>query len=104
MKRIMYIEDKSGALSSMSRIGWVEISRSARSYTYAGKRFLKTKSGYKYNCIEEGTGARYWISGPKRRGGDTLYGGVVDIDDDVRVEYWTEIRGQPGSLHLKQTK
>ncbi|MEO6277610.1 1-deoxy-D-xylulose-5-phosphate synthase [Roseateles sp.] len=102
MKRIMYIEDKSAGLDGHGRIGWVEMSRSARSYTYAGRRFLKTKSGYKYNCFEEGTGARYWISGPKRRGGDKLYGGAVEIDEDARLAYWTEIRGRPESTHLTQ--
>lgn len=90
MKRIMYIECKSAELNGPGRIGWVEVSRSTRSYVYAGKRFLKTKSGYKYNCIEEGTGEQYWISGPKKRGGDKLYGGLIEIDDDARVEYWTK--------------
>lgn len=104
MKRIMYIENKSGGLGGSGRIGWVEMSRSTRSYTYAGKRFLKTKSGYKYNCIEEETGARYWISGPKRKGGDTMYGGIIDIDDDARLEYWAKVRGQPECIHLKQTR
>jgi hypothetical protein len=37
----------------------------------------------------------YWISGCKKRGGDTLYGGVIEIDEDVREAYWTEIRGMP---------
>ncbi len=103
MKRIMYIENKAGGLSGAGRIGWVEMSRSTRSYTYAGKRFLKTKSGYKYNCIEEESGARYWISGPKKKGGDTMYGGIIEIDDDARREYWTAVRGQPECIHLKQT-
>ena len=98
----MYIECKSDGLSGPGRIGWVEVSRSTRSYVYAGKRFLKTKSGYKYNCIEEETGERYWISGAKKRGGDALYGGVVEIDEDARVEYWTQIRGQPESVNKRQ--
>ena len=42
------------------------------------------------------TGERYWISGCKKRGDDRLYGGVTPIDEDVREEYWTTIRGQPG--------
>lgn len=104
MKRIMYIESKSDGLNGHGRIGWVEMSRTTRSYIYDGKRFLKTKSGYKYNCVEENTGAHYWISGPKKNGGDKLSGGVIDIDDDARIEYWTKIRGQPESVHLKQTK
>jgi hypothetical protein len=57
MKRIMYIECKDGRLDGAARIGWVEISRTARSYVYNGRRFNKTKSGYKYNCIEEQTGS-----------------------------------------------
>jgi hypothetical protein len=103
VKRIMYIERKDGKLDSPGRIGWVELSRTARSYVYNGKRFNKTKSGYKYNCVEEQTGVNYWISGPKKRGGDRLYGGVVEIDEDARVEYWTKIRRSPESAHLKQT-
>jgi hypothetical protein len=103
MKRIMYIENKAAGLDGPGRIGWVEMSRSTRSYVYGGKRFLKTRSGYKYNCLEAETGEAYWISGPKKKGGDKLYGGVVQIDADARVEYWTTIRGQPESAHLTQT-
>jgi hypothetical protein len=99
----MYIECKNGGVDGPGRIGWVEISRTARSYAYNGKRFNKTRSGFKYNCIEEGTGITYWISGPKKRGGDKLYGGVVEIDEDARVEYWTKIRSQPESVDLKKT-
>lgn len=104
MRRIMYIENKAGGLSGPGRIGWVELSRSARSYVYGGQRFLKTKSGYKYNCVEEASGAHYWISGPKKQGGDALHGGVAEIDEDARAEYWTKIRGRPESTHLKQTR
>ena len=103
MKRIMYIECKGDGLDGSGRIGWIELSRTARSYVYQGRRFNKTKSGYKYNCIEEETGIAYWISGPKKRGGDRLYGGIVEIDEDARVEYWTKIRGLPESVDLKQT-
>ena len=103
MKRIMYIECKDGGVDGSGRIGWVELSRTTRSYLCNGRRFVKTKSGYKYNCIEEETGVTYWISGPKKRGGDRLYGGVVKIDEDARVEYWTKIRCLPGSVDLKQT-
>jgi hypothetical protein len=104
MKRIMYIESKGGGLDGPGRIGWVEMSRTTRSYIYAGRRFLKTKSGYKYNCIEEECGAPYWISGPKKRGGDKLYGGVVEIDEDARVEYWIKIRGSPESIDRTTTQ
>jgi hypothetical protein len=46
------------------------------------------------------TGERYWISGPKKDGTDRLYGGVVEIDEDARVDYWTEIRGAGHLSHL----
>ena len=35
MKRIMYIECKDGKLEGPGRIGWVELSRTARSYVYS---------------------------------------------------------------------
>lgn len=53
----MYVEDKSGGLDGAGRIGWVEMSRTRRSYVYAGRRLLKTGSGYKYNCVDEETPA-----------------------------------------------
>ena len=94
--RIMYIEDNSGGLEGAARIGLVTFSKSGRSLTYAGREFGRTKDGFKANYRDTETGELYWISGPKARGGDRLYGGnCVEIDDDVRVDYWTEIRGQP---------
>ena len=52
-------------------------------------------AGFKANYRETKSGDQYWISGPRRDGLDRLYGKsalVVEIDDDVREEYWTEIR------------
>jgi hypothetical protein len=53
--------------------------------------------GFKANYYDVETGAHFWISGPKRNGGDALYGGStpVEIDEDVREEYWRVIRRQP---------
>ena len=99
MRLIMYIECKSEGLAGPGRIGWVELSKSKRSYHYGGKT-LKKCVGYKYNCIDVETRENYWVSGPKRDGSDRLYGGVVEIDDDVRVEYWTTIRKKPGCSHM----
>ena len=44
------------------------------------------------------TGEKYWISGPRKDGTDRLYKSdwPVEIDEDVREEYWTEIRKRPG--------
>jgi hypothetical protein len=95
MRRVMYVEDKSGDLDGEGRIGWVELSRSRRSFRYAGRELLKLKSGYKYNCVDVETGKHFWVSGPRKDGADKLYGGIVHIDDDARVEYWTKVRDRP---------
>ena len=94
MKRIMYIERKDGELDGPGRIGWVELTRSRRAYRYQGKLLHKVV-GYKFNCVEDGTGEEYWVSGPKKNGEDKLYGGVVHIDEDAREEYWLKIRALP---------
>jgi hypothetical protein len=100
--RIMYIERKAGALTGAARIGRVTFSKTGRTLYYRGQTFQSLKgAGFKsnYYCVE--TGEDYWISGPKRRGGDALYGGStpIEIDEDVREEYWRDIRGQPERVH-----
>ena len=102
MRRIMYIENKSGRLDGDGRIGWVELSRTGRTLNYQGRHLVKTGSGYKYNCVDEETGDRYWVSGPRKDGADKLYGGLVQIDEDARVEYWTSIREQPALVALTE--
>ncbi|MES2638696.1 MAG: 1-deoxy-D-xylulose-5-phosphate synthase [Myxococcota bacterium] len=95
MRRIMYIEEKGG--EGEPRIGWVEMTRTSRSYRYGGHLFTKVSDGYKYNCVNE-AGETCWISGPQRDGTDTLYGAVVAIDEDAREAYWRDIRARPGCM------
>ena len=100
--RIMYIECKAGGLTGDARIGRVTFSKTGRTLYYRGQTFQSLKgAGFKsnYYCVE--TGEDYWISGPKRRGGDTLYGGStpIEIDEDVREAYWCDIRRQPKRVH-----
>jgi len=93
----MYIEDKGGGLAGSARIGRVTFSKTGRTIYYRGKSFQSLKgAGFKANYYDVETGGHYWISGPKRNGGDALYGGdaLIEIDDDVREEYWRDIRGQ----------
>ena len=49
------------------------------------------------------TGEDYWISGCRQDGVDRLYGErlPVEIDEDVREEYWTQIRKKPENKHRK---
>lgn len=104
--RIMYIECKAGGLTGVGRIGRVSYSKTGASLYYAGKTFRSLKgSGFKANYSELETGEEYWISGPKRNGQDALYGRRVpaDIDEDVREEYWTQIRRQPECIAKRTT-
>lgn len=49
----------------------------------------------KSNYFETESGERCWISGCRKDGLDALYSTDVEIDDDVKEEYWLEIRGMP---------
>lgn len=97
--RIMYIENKADGLSGPARIGRVFFSKTGRTLYYDGKAFqsLKGSGGLKSNYYDLKTGEEYWISGPRSDGADRLYGEAkpVEIDDDVRQEYWIGIRGEP---------
>ena len=59
--------------------------------------------GFKTNYYEVESGEEYWISGCKKDGCDRLYGErlPIYIDEDVRVEYWTEIRNLPNLIDSK---
>ena len=92
----MYIERKAGKLEGDARIGRVTYSKTGRSVYYGGKSY-RMAEGFKSNFVEDDSREDYWISGPRRDGADRLYGGglPVEIDEDVREEYWTEIRKKP---------
>ena len=99
--RIMYIENKSGGLSGPARIGRVRFSRSGQSLHYRGKTFSTLKGhGFKSNYFETESGEHYWISGCRKDGMDALYSTEVEIDDDVREEYWVDIRGMPENKNI----
>jgi hypothetical protein len=100
--RIMYIECKAKGLTGPARIGRVSFSKTGKTLYYGAKTFQSLKGmGFKSNYVEIESGEEYWISGCKRDGTDRLYAErvPVEIDDDVREEYWTEIRGQPECRH-----
>lgn len=50
----------------------------------------------------EENGDLYCVSGPRKGGADKLYGGVVQIDEDARVEDWTKIRGEPSLVTMTE--
>lgn len=99
--RIMYIERKADGLTGPARIGRVSFSKTGRTLYYAGRSFQSLKgAGFKSNYYDVESGEEYWISGPRRDGLDRLYGErvPVEIDEDVRAEYWREIRRRPARV------
>ena len=115
--RIMYIEcqpqhgrteqnvsRKAGRLIGDARIGRVTFSRTGCTLYYRDQRFQSLKgAGFKSNYFDVETGENYWISGPKRDGSDRLYGEriPVEIDEDAREEYWTDLRRLPENTNAK---
>ena len=94
----MYIESKASGLTGPARIGRVTFSKTGKTIYYQRRTFQSLKGrGFKSNYYDVETGERYWISGPHKDGADRLYGGreSVEIDPDVRREYWRDIRGLP---------
>jgi hypothetical protein len=94
--RIMYVESKAGGLVGPARIGRVKFSKTGATLSYLGRSFQSLKGcGFKSNYFDVETGDRYWISGPKKNGRDSLYAThvVPEVDADVHDEYWTTIRG-----------
>jgi|LakMenE18May11ns_1017448.scaffolds.fasta_scaffold9935386_3 hypothetical protein len=97
---VMYIEEKPG-LAGHARIGRVRFSHSRRTVYYCGRKLQSLNgSGYKANYFNVETGLEYWISGCKKNGNDTLYPGIIEIDEDAREEYWLQIRNKPENVHL----
>ncbi len=94
--RIMYIEAKGDGLVGPARIGRVTFSKSGQSVHYKGRTFQTLGGrGFKANYFDVETTDEYWISGCKKDGTDALYSTTVEIDEDVRCEYWSEIRNRP---------
>jgi hypothetical protein len=99
----MYIESKAEGIVGPARIGRVTFSKTGKSVYYGGRRFHHVQ-GFKANYADSETRERYWISGCKKDGIDALYSTTVDIDDDVRIEYWTSVRNMPEMKEVKSFK
>lgn len=74
-----------------------------KSIHYDGKTF-QTLGGraFKANYFDVDSGDHYWISGCKKDGSDRLYGErlPINIDEDAKEEYWTQVRNMPTNAHL----
>jgi hypothetical protein len=99
--KIMYIEPGGGLSGEGGRIGRVTLSKSGRTLHYDGHSFQTLDGkGYKENYFDIDSGERYWISGPRKDGNDALYPMTIELDDNVREEYWCEIRRLPDQKHI----
>jgi len=74
-------------------------SRTGSTLYYRDQEFRSLKGGYKANYYDVATGEDYWISGCKIEGGDRLNPGEIAIDEEVREEYWLEIRKRPEFIY-----
>ena len=100
--KIMYIEYKGEGIVGPAIIGRVTFSKTGKSLYYGGRTFgTLSGSGFKANYFDLETRECYWISGCKKDGTDALYSTTVEIDEDVREEYWVRIRKKP---ELKETR
>ena len=98
----MYIECKGNGIVGPARIGLVTFSKTGQSLYYGGRSFSTLNGyGFKANYVNDDTGEQYWISGCKKDGTDALYSTTVEIDEDVREEYWLKIRNKPESKGVK---
>ncbi len=92
----MYIEPKSGVASLEARIGKVTFSKTGKTLKYEDQEFQSLKGdGFKSNYFDIKSGDYYWISGCRKDGNDGLYKTTVYVDEDIRAEYWLEIRHMP---------
>ena len=93
----MYVEARRpDARLRLARIARVRFSKSGRSIYLDGREFLGVGRG---EYIDTETRETYWFSGPRKdgndRGGNQSGSFPIEIDEDVRREYWTDIRGLP---------
>jgi len=92
----MYVEPGGGLAGAGGRIGRVTFSKTGRTLRYRGASFQTLDGrGFKENYFDVESGERYWISGPRRDGNDALYAMTIEVDEDVREEYWCAIRRRP---------
>ena len=103
--KIMYIELKTDGLRGEGRIGRIEYSKTGKTIYYKGRTLVPTKgTPLKANYFDEKSLEGFWISGPKKNGEDSLYPDEIGIDEDVREEYWSQIRKQVSNTSLTSYK
>jgi hypothetical protein len=99
------MDHKGDEIVGPARIGRVTFTKTGKSVDYKGQRFTTlTGRCFNANYYDVATREQYWISGCKKDGTDALYSAIVEVDEDVREEYWTQIRNKPEMKTLRRSK
>lgn len=96
----MYMECRAGERTGEARIGRLTFSRTGKTLYYRDRKFQSMEaSGLGANYYDLDTREEYRIADCRPDGADRADGKQrpVEIDEDAREEYWTEIRGLPGN-------
>ena len=101
----MYIEFRGPDDRLVSaRIGRFSFSKRGKTLYYKGKAFLRVGRA---EYMEVESRDHYSITGARRdgndRGGNRPGSFPIEIDEDVRQDYWKEIRGMPERAHERVT-
>jgi hypothetical protein len=92
LSKIMWIEPSRWYYDS-ARIGRVKILEDGNLLQYKEKIFHQLKKkNLEVNYYDANTKNEYWISECSQDGSDAIYAIKAEIDDDVREEYWLQIR------------
>lgn len=100
-KRLMYIEPKGHkATDGAARVRRVTQVKLGHMIYDADKAFVPQRNrGSGANYTDTQTGEPYWIAPCRKDGRDSLDPKVIELDDDVREEYWQAVRGMPENAH-----
>ena len=100
----MYVaREDPGGRTHWARIGRVRLSKTGRTLYYAGRE-LRGEGQPWYRDVE--TGEKFHVQQAREDGLDRSEGRKrgsfpVEIDDDVRDEYWTRVRREPARAHVR---
>lgn len=92
----MYVELKTDGLQGIGKVCRVGLSKTGSTLYCDGRTLAKSKGvALKANYFDQETLEDFWVSSPKKDGNDSLFPANIEIEDDVRSEYWTDIRKSP---------
>jgi hypothetical protein len=98
---IMYVEYKGDGLAGTATISRVTLSKTGRTVYYRGRTLQSLNgSGYKATHVDVKPPSAIGCRDPERTVSNPLYPKVVEIDENVREEYWTTIRALQESAGL----